>query len=161
MNKFRLFIENFLVYGLGGIISKIIPLLMIPLITRIMPTSQYFGLYDLYNTVVSFASAIAVFGMYDAMYRMFFDNDNLKYKQSVCSTAFYFSLIISVIVCVLLFSFKEYIAIYFFGDEKYIFLVYYCGISTLVGATNSLISAPTRMENKRKIFLITNKSIII
>ena len=61
MNKFRLFIGNFLVYGLGGVVSKIIPLLMLPVITRLMPDSTYFGISDLSNTVVSFASALAVF----------------------------------------------------------------------------------------------------
>ena len=73
MNKFKLFIENFLVYGLGGIMSKIIPLIMVPIVTRLMPTTDYFGLSDLSNTVVQFASSIAVMGMYDAMYRMFFE----------------------------------------------------------------------------------------
>ena len=29
-------------------------------------------------------------------------------------------------------------------------------MATLVGATNAIISAPTRMQNKRKVFLITN-----
>ena len=64
MNKVKLFIENFLVYGLGGIISKIIPLIMVPVVTRLMPSTEYFGISDLSNTVVSFASAIAVMGMY-------------------------------------------------------------------------------------------------
>ena len=67
MNKLKLFIENFLVYGLGGVISKIVPLIMVPIVTRLMPSTDYFGLSDLSNTVVSFASAFAVMGMYDAM----------------------------------------------------------------------------------------------
>ena len=79
MNKFKLFIENFLVYGLGGIMSKIIPLIMVPIVTRLMPTTDYFGLSDLSNTVVQFASSIAVMGMYDAMYRMFFEKDEGGY----------------------------------------------------------------------------------
>ena len=57
MNKLKLFIENFLVYGFGGIISKLIPLMMVPIVTRIMPTTDYFGISDLSNTVVQFASA--------------------------------------------------------------------------------------------------------
>lgn len=81
MNKFKLFIENFLVYGLGGIMSKIIPLIMVPIVTRLMPTTDYFGLSDLSNTVVQFASSIAVMGMYDAMYRMFFEKDEVEYKK--------------------------------------------------------------------------------
>ena len=68
MNKFKLFIENFLVYGLGGIISKLIPLIMVPIVTRLMPNTEYYGISDLSNTVVQFGSAIAVIGMYDAMY---------------------------------------------------------------------------------------------
>ena len=60
MNKLKLFIDNFLVYGLGGIISKLIPLIMVPIVTKIMPTTDYFGISDLSNTVVQFASAIAI-----------------------------------------------------------------------------------------------------
>ena len=98
MNKFKLFIENFLVYGLGGVISKIIPLIMIPIITRIMPNSTYFGISDMSNTIISFASALAILGMYDAMYRIFFDKDDEEYKKNVCSTTLLFTLITSVIV---------------------------------------------------------------
>lgn len=81
MNKFKLFIENFLVYGLGGIISKVIPLIMVPIVTRLMPNTTYFGISDLSNTVVSFGSAIAIMGMYDAMYRMFFEKEKDDYKK--------------------------------------------------------------------------------
>ena len=56
MNKFRLFIENFFIYGIGGIISKIIPLVMIPIVTRLMPDTGYYGISDLSHTIVSFGS---------------------------------------------------------------------------------------------------------
>ena len=156
MNKLKLFIENFLVYGLGGIISKIIPLIMVPIVTRLMPGADYFGLSDLSNTVVSFASAFAVMGMYDAMYRMFFEKEDDEYKKNICSTAFTFTLFTSAVVFLLLIVFKKQIAQYFFSDTKYAYIVYLSAIATLVGATNSIISAPTRMQNKRKVFLVTN-----
>lgn len=156
MNKLKLFIENFLVYGLGGIISKIIPLVMVPIITRLMPSSDYYGLSDLSNTVVQFASALAVMGMYDAMYRMFFERDDEEYKKSICSTALIFTLFTSIIIFVLMILLQNQIAQWFFSDRKYAHIVYLSAMATLVGATNSIISAPTRMQNKRKIFLITN-----
>ena len=156
MNKLKLFVENFLVYGLGGIISKIIPLIMVPIVTRLMPSSDYYGLSDLSNTVVQFASALAIMGMYDAMYRMFFEKDDEEYKKSVCSTAFVFTLFTSLAVFAVLVILKEQIAQWFFSDRKYAYIVYISAMATLVGATNSIISAPTRMQNKRKIFLITN-----
>lgn len=157
MNKLKLFLENFLIYGLGGIISKIIPLIMVPVVTRIMPSSSYFGISDLSNTVVSFGSALATMGMYDAMYRMYFEKENdEEYKKTVCSTALSFTIITSLIVFGAMIVFRKTIAKIFFGEISYAYIVYISAMATLVGATNSIISAPTRMENKRKIFLITN-----
>lgn len=129
---------------------------MVPIVTRLMPSSDYYGLSDLSNTVVQFAGALAIMGMYDAMYRMFFEKDDEEYKKSVCSTALVFTLFTSLAVFVVLVILKEQIAQWFFSDRKYAYIVYLSAMATLVGATNSIISAPTRMQNKRKIFLITN-----
>lgn len=156
MNTLKLFVENFLVYGLGGIISKIIPLIMVPIVTRLMPNTDYYGISDLSNTVVQFGSAIAVMGMYDAMYRMFFEKDEENYKKSVCSTAMIFTFVTSVLVFLFMIVCKDIIAQCFFNDKRYAYVVYLSAMATLVGATNSIISAPTRMQNKRKVFLITN-----
>ena len=156
MKKFKLFIENLLVYGLGGIISKIIPLIMVPIITRLMPNTEYYGLSDLSNTLISIGSALAVMGMYDAMYRMFFEKDETEFKKKVCSTAFLFTLMTSVVVFLLMCLLAKPIAALFFKDRSLGYLVYLSAIATLVGATNSIISAPTRMQNKRTVFLIAN-----
>lgn len=156
MSKIKLFLENFLVYGLGGIISKIIPLLMVPVVTRLMPDTTYYGISDLSNTVVSFGSAIAIMGMYDAMYRMFFEKEDEEFKKTVCSTALFFTVFTSIVVFFIMLLSREVIAEYFFGDRKYSYVIYLSAMAALVGATNSIISAPTRMQNKRKVFLITN-----
>ena len=156
MSKGKLFVENMLVYGLGGIISKLVPLLMLPIVTRLMPGTTYFGLSDMSNTVLQFGSAVAVIGMYDAMYRMFFEKDDLKFKKEICSTTMAFTLTMSLIVCALMIAGKNLIAKYFFKDTQYAYLVYITAVTVLVSATNTIIAAPTRMQNKRKVFLITN-----
>lgn len=156
MNKLKLFVENFLVYGFGGIISKLIPLIMVPIVTHIMPSSDYFGISDLSNTVIQFGSAIAIMGMYDAMYRMFFEKNDEDYKRTVCSTALAFTFVASIIVFIVMLILRNVIAQYFFSDKQYAYVVYLSAIATLVGATNGIISAPTRMQNKRKVFLVTN-----
>ena len=116
MNKFKLFVENFLVYGFGGIISKLVPLVMVPIITRLMPNTAYFGISDLSNTVIQFASAIACMGMYDAMYRMFFERDEEKYKKEVCSSALIFTALSSLIIFIFMIIFRSAISRFFFGD---------------------------------------------
>lgn len=156
MGKLKLFIENMLVYGLGGVISKIIPLVMVPIITRLMPDPTYYGLSDLSTTVIAFAQAFAVMGMYDAMYRMFFEKDDQPYKEQVCSTALSFTLVSSAAVFFILLLGKNLIAEWIFKDRAYVNLVYLCAMAVLVGATNSIVAAPTRMQNKRTVFLVTN-----
>lgn len=156
MKKAKLFIENFLVYGLGGIITKIVPLIMVPIITRIMPNSTYFGISDMSNTIISFASALAILGMYDAMYRIFFDKDDEQYKRIVCSTTLFFTLVTSIIVFGIMLLLKKQISVLFLGDIEYQNVVIITAIATLVTSTNNIISAPTRMQNKRKTYLIVN-----
>lgn len=156
MNKLRLFLENFIVYGIGGVLSKVIHLIMIPIVLRLMPSSDYYGISDLSNTIVSFASAFAVMGMYDAMYRMFFDKEEEKFKRVVCSTTLIFNVCTSMIVFAFLIIFKDYIALAFFKNRDYAYVVYISAMATLVGATNSIVAAPTRMQNKKKEYLIIN-----
>lgn len=156
MSKFKLFIENFVVYGIGGIISKVIPLLMLPIITRLMPDSFYFGLSDLSNTVVQFGSAIAVMGMYDAVFRLFFEKKSRKYQKAVCSTALDFTLFTSLIVFLVLILFRRQMAQLFFSDPKYANLIYLTAMSILIGSTNNILQIPTRTLNRRGVFLVLN-----
>lgn len=156
MSKFKIFVENFLVYGIGGVISKLIPIVMLPIIALIMPNISYFGISDMSNTATSFGCALAVIGMYDAMYRMFFEKNDTEYKRQVCSTTMVFTAITSLVVTIIMILFKDLIAKVFFKDVGYSYLVYITAVTTLVSATNQIVSAPTRMQNKKKIFLVTN-----
>lgn len=156
MNKLQLFIENFLIYGLGGMIGKFVPLIMVPIVTRMMPNSEYFGISDLSNTIISLASALAILGMYDAMYRLFFEKDDINYKKEICSTTLFFTIILSFIVFLLMLFFKNQIAYYFLGNTNLVYVVYITAIATFIGATNGIVSAPTRMQNKRVVFVVMN-----
>ena len=129
---------------------------MLPVVTRLMPNTFYFGLSDISSVIVSFGQAIAILGMYDAMFRMFFEEDEERYKKSVCSTALSFTLIMSVIVFAIMIILRRPLAELFFSDSQYANLLCLTAMSVLIGATNSIVSAPTRMENKRGIYLFTN-----
>lgn len=156
MNKAKLFLENFIIYGFGSIISKIIPFVMIPIATRLMPSSSYYGISDMSDTIVSLCSSLAIMGMYDAMYRMFFEKEDEKFQKVICSTAFIFTMITSVIVFVVMILLRNFIAESFMGNREYSYLIYITATATLVGATNSIVAAPTRMQNKRKTYIFIN-----
>ena len=156
MKKLKLFLENFLIYGFSGILSKIIPLIMVPIVTRLMPDPSYFGISDMQSTLISFGSALAILGMYDAMYRMFFEREEEEYRKEICSTSLSFTLILSVAVALIMVILKEPLSSLFFKDRNLSWLVSLAAVTTLVSTTNSLVSAPTRMQNRRKIFVIMN-----
>ena len=156
MERFKLFITNFIVYGFGGIIGKIIPLIMLPVVTGLMPDTTYFGLNDISTVVVSFGSSLAVMGMYDAMFRMFFDDNDREYQQSICSSTLFFTLASSMVVTAVLVLFQDFFSVLFFGSIQYKNLLFLSALSILIGSTNSIVSAPTRITNQRKVYLATN-----
>lgn len=156
MSRTKLFLENFLVYGLGSILSKMAPLIMLPIVTRLMPNTTYYGLSDLSSITVTFGSSVAIMGMYDAMFRMFFEKDDILYKKEVCSSSLFFVTLNGLFLCIILFIFNSYFSQWIFDDYKYINLFNLTVITIFLRTLSSIVIAPTRMQNKRKLFLFTN-----
>ena len=150
----KLFIDNFLIYGFSRVIGKIIPIIMLPIITRLIPNTSIYGTADLLRVIASFGSAFAVLGMYDAMFRMFFDNETIRHKKQVCSSSLKVVLKSSVITGLIVIICSKPIAYFVLGDNSYFGWVILTGVQVIVMSVNSIISAPTRMQNKRKIFVM-------
>lgn len=156
MKKSRLFIENMMVYGFGQVISKIIPFIMLPIITRLMPSSYYMGINDMNVLIVSFGTQIVVMGMYDAMFRLYFDKNEKKYHKIVCSTALINCFVLSLIVFVITIMLRTELAQAFFSDKSLSVLLLLTSANIVSDGLKSIISAPTRIQNKKKVFLIIN-----
>lgn len=156
MNKVKLFISNFIVYGLGSVIAKVIPFIMLPILTRLYPSAEYMGLNDLVLSIASIGSAVAVLGMNNAMFRLFFEEDTIDYRKKVCSSTLGFVVISSSIVAILFIIFRKDIALLFFSDKQYLILVWVAIFCMVNDSIKNISSTPTRMENKRRIFLIVN-----
>lgn len=153
MSRAKLFAENFFVYGLTGIIGKAIPLVMVPIVTRLIPDTSIYGAVDILRVIVSFGSAFAILGMYDAMFRLFFEKESISFKKQICSSAFFVILISSTITSLCIVFFSKTISLILFSDASYSFWVKIVGIQIFVSAVSNILKAPTRMQNKRKIFV--------
>ena len=156
MKKIKLFLDNFIVYGLGGVINKLIPFIMLPIVTRLLPDSSYYGLSSLFNTMMMFATTFATFGMYDSMFRFFFEKDDIKFKKEICSTALLFVAGTSVLLLWSMQLSKNSLSKYFFGNEKYSYLVILASVAAITNSVGTILGAPTKMQNKRRLFLIIN-----
>lgn len=158
-NKLKLFLENFLFYGGLSVLQKALPFITLPIITKMLPDTSSYGIADMFNLIISFGSAVAILGMYDAIFREFFeDKENKKYQREVTSTGLNIVLISSIVILVLILLLNKQLSFYLFEDIKYKKLIILSGIGILISSLNSIIVAPTRMRNQRKIFFITGIS---
>lgn len=137
-------------------LGRAIPLIMLPIVTRMMPDSSYMGISDLSTTIVSFGSAFAIMGMYDAMYRLFFDKEDEQYRREVCSTAAGFTFFMALLTFCLMMIGKSLIAGMVFKDTAYTGVVIISAVAMFADATSGIIAAPTRMLNRRKVYVVTN-----
>jgi len=154
-SRFRLLIENFFAYGLINVLNKIIPLLLLPVITRLLTDPADFGRFDMFNTLVSFGSALAGLGMYDAMFREYFEKEDELYKRQVTSSALSIVIWSSIILAFILVILKKPLAILFLGGDSYQLIIILAAIGVVLHTLHSIIAAPTRMQNKRKIYIYT------
>lgn len=159
MNRLKLFLENFLFYGGLSVLQKALPFITLPIITKMLPDTSSYGIADMFNLIISFGSAVVILGMYDAIFREFFeDKENIKYQKEVTSTGLNIVLISSSVALILILLFDKQLSFYLFEDIKYQKLIVLSGIGILISSLNSIIIAPTRMRNQRKIFFITGIS---
>ena len=155
MSRAKLFLENFFAYGFINILNKIVPLILLPVVTRLLPDTSAFGIFDMYNVIVGFATPLAILGLYDAMFREFFEKDDQQYKYNVTATAERIVFLSSVTITLILMLFSKQFSAMFFSSDNYKDIVVYSGVALIFSANVSIIQAPTRMLNKRRIYVIS------
>lgn len=158
LSRFKLLIENFFAYGIINILNKIVPLLMLPIVTRMLPHTDDFGRFDLFNMIINFGSSFAVLGVYDAIFREYFEKDDLQYKMKVTSTGMQIVLLSSFVVMLILIVFNQAFSQIFLGDTSSTLIIVTAAIGVFLSANKNIISAPTRMQNRRTIYVVSGLS---
>lgn len=155
-SKLKLFLENFIFYGGISMLQKALPFITLPIITKLLPKSSDYGISDMFNLIISFGSAVAILGMYDAIFREYFEKkEDENYKKMITSTGLGTVLISSLIISSIVFLFNEQISMYLFSEKIYKNLVILSAIGIYISSINTIVISPTRMKNQRKVFFIT------
>lgn len=155
-NKLKLFLDNFLFYGVLSMLQKALPFITLPIITRALSNTSSYGIADMFNLIISFGSEIAILGMYDAIFREFFeDKENKLYQKKVISTGFNIVIISTLTVFFIIILFKKKLSLYLFESINFEKLIMLSAFGIIFSALNSIFIAPTRMRNQRKVFFIT------
>lgn len=158
-SRFKLFLENMIFYGGLSMLTKALPFITLPIITRLLPDSSSYGIADMFNLIISFGTALAILGMYDAIFREFFeDKENKVYQKKVTSTGFNIVVMSSIIVFLMICLFNKKLSLLLFDNIKFGNLIVLSGLGVILSAFSSILASPTRMRNQRRTFLYTGIS---
>lgn len=128
-------IKNLFIYLVPSLVSAVIPIITLPIFTRILTVEDY-GIYALGIVYGTFVSGIANFGLTIGYERNFFENKESKEKQgSLLFSVLSFVVITFVFLGLLTYSLQTNISSWLIGDRKWgnIIFLSYCavGISSL------------------------------
>lgn len=116
--KFKETGKHGIVFGTGATLQRLIAFVLIPIYTRHLTTSDY-GLLGLISITGLVLLTISELGLSPALCRSYYDYNDEGNKRTVISTAFFLSVVIGCMSCVLGIFSTRYLSILLFGSEKY------------------------------------------
>src|SRR5947209_16189850 len=88
------------VYGLGGLVSRILATLLLPLYTHYLPPGSY-GRVELVTAATAVLAIVLQLGIASAFFRFYFDAKEPSEKLTVIRTSFWFTMAMSTLGLVL------------------------------------------------------------
>ena len=113
--------------------------MLLPVITRMLPNTSDFGIYNMFSLLVGFGTPFAILGLYDAMFRLYFEKEDQQYRYDITTTTQRIILLSSVVISLLLVLFSKSISIMFFGESIYRNVVMLAGVGIFLGDRKSVV----------------------
>ena len=110
------------VYAVGDILPKIIPLVLIPILTRYLSVAE-FGITDLIATMIALLSPFMMMGIDTGIQAYYFDGRNRDEKKQIISSGYWLLFIWCLVCCAILFPFSNILAGALIGETTYVKLV--------------------------------------
>lgn len=110
--------KHYAIYALGGILSKAIGFIMIPIYTRFISPAEY-GIVGILNLVVWIVSLIVGMNIVAGVMRFYYLYKNDRERNSVVSTSIFFVILVSLPIVLSLIYFSNTLAQVFFKNINY------------------------------------------
>jgi O-antigen/teichoic acid export membrane protein len=106
-----------LIYGLSGVIAKMIGIFLIPLYTRLFLPEDY-GIINLINTSFFLIGLLVVCGLDSAVGRWFYDSQEEEDQKKTFAAYIWFQIVIAIIFCCVIIISSLWISKFFFKDTR-------------------------------------------
>ena len=137
------------IYGLGGLVSRILAVLLLPLYTRYLSRADY-GEIETLIALVTVLTIILRFGISSAFFRFYFDADDDDGRRLVLRTSFWFTMTMATLGLVLIVVLAGPIAEWLFGDA---------GAANLVRASAVALWAQMNYEQMTSLFRVEERPV--
>jgi O-antigen/teichoic acid export membrane protein len=141
--------KHSVIYGLGGLVSRVLAVLLLPLYTHYLSPSDYGQI----ETLIALTTVLAIvlrFGIQPAFFRFMFDSKEVEHRLRVLRTAFWFTMAMSSAGLVALALLAEPISDLLFGTT---------GAWKLVLASGVALWAQMNYEQLTNVFRVEERSV--
>ena len=141
--------KHSLIYGLGGLVSRILAVLLLPLYTHYLSPADY-GQIETLVALVIVLTIILRFGISSAFFRFYFDADDPAGRRLVLRTSFWFTMAMATLGLVLVVGLAGPISQLLFGST---------GAADLVRASAVALWAQMNYEQLTSLFRVEERSV--
>ncbi len=141
--------KHSVIYGLGGLVSRILAVLLLPLYTHYLSTSDY-GQIETLVALVTVLTIILRFGISSAFFRFYFDAEDDNGRRLVLRTSFWFTMAMATFGLVAVVALATPISQWLFGEP---------GAANLVRASAVALWAQMNYEQLASLFRVEERSV--
>jgi O-antigen/teichoic acid export membrane protein len=148
------------IYGLGGLVSRILAVLLLPLYTHYLSTSDY-GQIETLIALVTVLTIVLQFGIGSAFFRFYFDADDHDGRRLVLRTSFWFTMTMATLGLVVLVAFATPIAEWLFDDASAANLVRASAVALWAQLNYMQLTNLFRVEERSVAFVLASLSNVL
>jgi len=151
--KFKLLAGQGVLYGAGSIAGRLAGIILIPLYTRVLATSEY-GILGLILITGQVAGVVFSLGLRQGLVRSFFDYDRDKDRKIVISTVIFLTAFNSIFLLLCGLFFAGLLSKSLFGTSEYGFYFILIIAGTVCDMFNQIAFSVFRVRHEAKNFVL-------
>jgi O-antigen/teichoic acid export membrane protein len=149
-----------LVYGLGGLVSRILAVLLLPLYTRYLSPADYGQV----ETLVALTTVLAIvlrMGIASAFFRFWFDAKTPAEHRTVLRTSFWFTMAMATAGLAVLVALAGPVSDLLFGTDAAADLVIASGVALWAGMNYEQLTSVFRVEQRPSAFVAASLANVV
>jgi O-antigen/teichoic acid export membrane protein len=143
------------IYGLGGLVSRILAVLLLPLYTHYLSPSDY-GQIETLVALITVLTIVLRFGISAAFFRFYFDADDPAARRIVLRTSFWFTMTMATTGLVLVVALAEPLSELLFGNSSAADLVRASAVALWAQMNYEQLTALFRVEERSVAFVVAS-----